>query len=79
MRIVAAGARRDLGEMDAAVITLTCKELKVKNEPWSLRLYYAYADALAGAGRLDEARQWFSKCAELDADEETDADERARK
>ena len=27
MRIVAAGARRDLGELDAAVVTLTCKEL----------------------------------------------------
>jgi len=26
MRIVAAGARRDLGELDAAVVTLTCKE-----------------------------------------------------
>jgi hypothetical protein len=53
--------------------------LKVKNEPWSLRLHYAYADALAGAGRVDEARQWFSKCVELDVDEETDADERAGK
>ena len=78
MRIVASGARRDLGEFDAAVITLTCKELKVKNEPWSIRLHYAYADALASAGRLDEARQWFSACADLDEDESTDAYERAR-
>jgi hypothetical protein len=65
--------------MDAAVITLTCKELKVKNEPWSVRLHYAYADALAGAGRADEARQWFLQCAEIDSDEVTDADERAQK
>ena len=78
MRIVASGARRDLGEFDAAVITLTCKELKVKNEPWSIRLHYAYADALASAGRADEARQWFSACADLDEDESTDAYERAR-
>jgi len=78
MRIVASGARRDLGEFDAAVITLTCKELKVKNEPWSIRLHYAYADALASAGRADEARQWFSSCADLDEDVSTDAYERAR-
>ncbi|MFM9150883.1 MAG: hypothetical protein ACKOPU_01220 [Candidatus Planktophila sp.] len=78
MRIVASGARRDLGEFDAAVITLTCKELKVKNEPWSVRLHYAYADALASAGRSDEARQWFAACSELDKDESTDALERSQ-
>jgi hypothetical protein len=78
MRIVASGARRDLGEFDAAVITLTCKELKVKNEPWSIRLHYAYADALASAGRTEEARQWFASCADLDEDESTDAFERSR-
>ena len=77
MRIVASGARRDLGEFDAAVITLTCKELKVANEPWSVRLHYAYADALASSGRMDEARQWFRSCAEIDEDESTDAFERS--
>jgi hypothetical protein len=77
MRIVASGARRDLGEFDAAVITLTCKELKVKNELWSIRLHYAYADALASAGRAEEARQWFAACADIDEDETTDAYERA--
>ena len=41
MRIVASGARRDLGESDAAVITLTCKELKNESEEWSVRLRYA--------------------------------------
>jgi hypothetical protein len=56
---------------------LTCKELKVANEPWSVRLHYAYADALASSGRMDEAREWFAKCAEVDHDESTDADERA--
>jgi hypothetical protein len=79
MRIVASGARRDLGEFDAAVITLTCKELKVKNEPWSVRLHYAYADALFSAGRSDEARQWFAACAELDIDESTDAFARSQR
>ena len=77
MRIVAAGARRDLGEFDAAVVTLTCKELKNESDEWAVRLRYAYADALAAAGRQDEARIWFAKCAELDSDDSTDASERA--
>jgi hypothetical protein len=78
LRIVASGARRDLGEFDAAVVTLQCKELKNDQEPWALRLRYAYADALAAAGRAEESREWFAKCAEVDVDEETDAHERAQ-
>ena len=79
MRIVAAGARRDLGEFDAAVVTLQCRELQNDREPWSLRIRYAYADALEASGRKEEAREWFSKCALIDLDEETDAAERAEK
>ena len=78
MRIVAAGARRDLGEFDAAVVTLQCRELQNDREPWSLRIRYAYADALEASGRIDEAREWFGKCALLDEDEETDAAERSQ-
>ena len=78
MRIVASGARRDLGELDAAVITLTCKELKTENEEWAVRLRYAYADALHTAGRKEEATEWFGKCAAIDHDDLTDADERAQ-
>ena len=77
MRIVASGARRDLGEFDAAVITLTCKELKEESEDWAVRLRYAYADALAAAGRNDEARDWFKKCAAIDSEELTDAIDRS--
>ena len=77
MRIVAAGARRDLGEFDAAVVTLTCKELKNESDEWAVRLRYAYADALSAAGRKDDATIWFAKCAELDHDDSTDAAERA--
>jgi tetratricopeptide (TPR) repeat protein len=73
MRIVASGARRDLGELDAAVLTLTCKELKTEGEFWAVRLRYAYADALQAAGRKEEAIEWFAKCAEIDNDEITDA------
>jgi hypothetical protein len=78
MRIVAAGARRDLREMDAAVITLTCKELKTENADWSVRLRYAYADALEAAGRATEAREWFAKCALIDSESSTDALERSQ-
>ena len=78
MRIVASGARRDLGELDAAVITLTCKELKTENEEWAVRLRYAYADALHTAGRKEEATEWFEKCAAIDHDDLTDAAERAQ-
>ena len=77
MRIVAAGARRDLGEFDAAVVTLTCKELKNESDEWAVRLRYAYADALDAAGRQEEAKIWFAKCAELDNEDATDAAERA--
>ena len=79
MRIVASGARRDLGELDAAVITLTCKELKTETEDWAVRLRYAYADALATAGRGEEAREWFARCAEIDHEESTDAEKRAHR
>ena len=78
MRIVASGARRDLGELDAAVITLTCKELKTENEEWAVRLRYAYADALHTAGRKEEATEWFGKCAAIDHEVLTDAAERAQ-
>ena len=78
MRIVAAGARRDLGELDAAVVTLTCKELSNESEDWAVRLRYAYADALEAAGRIKEAREWFEKCASLDVEETTDASERTK-
>jgi hypothetical protein len=77
MRIVASGARCDLQEFDAAVITLTCKELKSESEEWAVRLRYAYADALDKAGRIEESKKWFQECAKIDLDGFTDAAERA--
>ena len=77
MRIVASGARRDLGQLDAAVVTLQVPELKSpKLQPWTGRLRYAYADALLAAGREDEARDWFSRAVDADPDGLTDATER---
>ncbi len=75
--IVAAGARRDLGDDAAAAVSLQVPELRSDSaEPWVARLRYAYADALAATGRRDEAREWFFRAAEADADGETDAEDR---
>ena len=77
LRIVESGARRDLGQYDAAVVALQVRELKdPQRRPWTARLYYAYADALLDAGREDDARLWFARAAEADRDGETDAHER---
>jgi tetratricopeptide (TPR) repeat protein len=77
MLIVAAGARRDLGQPEAAVLTLQVPALKSKaGGQWLARLRYAYADALAEVGRRAEARQWFVRAAEADPECLTDASER---
>ena len=44
--------------------------------PWSARLFYAYADALLAAGRMDEARDAFARAAAADIEGETDAADR---
>lgn len=78
LRIVAAGARRDLGQLEAAVVSLQGSDLDpARRDPWSARLFYAYADNLLAAGRKDEAVTWFLHAAEADTEEETDAAERA--
>ena len=76
LRIVASGARRDLGQLDAAVVTLQCPELRDESKPWSARLRYAYADALLAAGRTSDAVEWFERAAHADLDGETEAQER---
>ncbi|MDQ0983709.1 hypothetical protein [Streptomyces sp. V2I9] len=77
MRLVAAGARRDLGQIDAAIVTLQSPELASSSvQSWTPRLRYAYADALLEVGRKDEAREWFGKALEADKDGSTDASDR---
>ncbi|MFF0727150.1 hypothetical protein [Streptomyces sp. NPDC004134] len=77
MRLVAAGARRDLGQPDAAVVTLQSPELaSTAVHPWTARLRYAYADALLEVGREEDAREWFAKAVEADHDGLTDASDR---
>ncbi|MDV6013441.1 tetratricopeptide repeat protein [Haloechinothrix sp. LS1_15] len=78
LRIVAAGARRDLGQPDAAVVALQGPDLDPKQqEPWSARLFYAYADNLLAAGREPEAVRWFLHAANADTEGDTDAALRA--
>lgn len=76
--IVVAGARRDLGQIDAALAVLARGGLdRERPKPGSARLWYAYADALEAAGRTEDAASWFAASAALDVDGETDAVERA--
>nr|WP_238351024.1 hypothetical protein [Kribbella shirazensis] len=76
--IVAAGARRDKGQTAAAIQMLEVPELtKRTRADWLPRLRYAYADALAEAGRTEDALVWFHRAAGVDGDGLTGAAERA--
>ncbi|WP_255771152.1 hypothetical protein [Pseudarthrobacter sulfonivorans] len=59
LAIVAAGARTDLGQLDAAVAELEIAQLDMNRAfSYSPRLFRAYADALAAVGRQEEASKW---------------------
>ncbi len=78
MTIVEAGARRDLGQLDAALRTLEQAPLSTRTRaPWVVRLRYAYADVLEAADRPTDALAWFHRTDAIDAEELTDAAERA--
>jgi tetratricopeptide (TPR) repeat protein len=75
--IVLAGARQDLAQHNAAVVLLQDPARRTTaKRPWAARLWYAYADALVAAGRAAEARDWFSRAADVDVEGETDAADR---
>ena len=77
LRIVVAGARMDLGQFDQAVVTLQTPELDAsKSGSTAARLFYAYADALVAAGRVQDGLKWFLNAAAADHDGDTDAEER---
>jgi tetratricopeptide (TPR) repeat protein len=78
MTLVEAGARRDLGQLDAALRTLELAPLQSNSrESWVVRLRYAYADTLEAAGRDTDALAWFHRTHAVDSQELTDAAERA--
>ena len=78
MTIVEAGARRDLGQLDADLRTLEAAPLTTNTRaPWVVRLRYTYADTLQQAGRTTEALEWFHRTQAIDPDDTTDAATRA--
>lgn len=77
LAIVVAGARLDMGQADSAVVTLQRLEPSLDSTgPIAARLAYAYGDALAAAGRIDEAKTWFAHADKIDEDELLDAAQR---
>ncbi len=77
LAIVVAGARLDLSQPESAIVTLQRQNPDLNSTgPTAARLSYAYADALAAAGRTEEAREWFRHADKIDEDGLTDAAER---
>lgn len=77
LSIVMAGARRDLGQAEAAAHLLETESLHSKSrEPWVARLRYAYADTLLDLGRTEEAVEWFHRVVAVDGNHLTDAEDR---
>lgn len=77
LRIVAAGARADLGQLEQALTVLSTPQLDPgRSGTTAARLFYAYADTLLALGRDDEALQWFLRAAGADVEGVTDAEER---
>ncbi|OBH93866.1 hypothetical protein A5678_05070 [Mycobacterium sp. E2733] len=77
LRIVAAGARADLGQLEQALTVLSTPQLDPSRRgSTAARLFYAYADTLLALGRNDEALQWFLRSAGADVEGVTDAEDR---
>ena len=77
LRIVAAGARADLGQLEQALALLSTPQLDPnRTGSMAARLFYAYADTLLALGREDEALQWFLRSAGADIEGVTDAEDR---
>ncbi|ETB23511.1 hypothetical protein O971_25560, partial [Mycobacterium avium subsp. hominissuis 10-4249] len=77
LRIVAAGARADLGQLEQALTILSTPQLdSTRTGSTAARLFYAYADTLLALGRNNEALQWFLHSAAADLDGVTDAEDR---
>jgi tetratricopeptide (TPR) repeat protein len=77
LRIVIAGARSDLGQLEQALSLLSTPQLDpTRSGSMAARLFYAYADTLLALGRNDEALQWFLHSAAADVDGITDAEDR---
>jgi tetratricopeptide (TPR) repeat protein len=77
LRIVAAGARADLGQLEQALKVLSTPKLDpARRGTTAARLFYAYAETLLALDRGDEALEWFLRAAAADVDGVTDAEDR---
>lgn len=66
--IVAGGARRDLGDDDAARVLLQ-KAVRTARSPMATaRSRYALGDLLVAAGEVAEARKWLQSAVDVDED-----------
>jgi tetratricopeptide (TPR) repeat protein len=77
LRIVTAGARADLGQLEQALTVLSTPQLDpARVGTIAARLFYAYAETLLALDRGEEAVQWFLHAAEADVEGATDAEDR---
>lgn len=77
LRIVEAGARVDMEQLDAALVTLQDAGVSAEAQGESAaRLDYAYAEVLLAAGRTSEAAEWFGHAVAADPEQNTDAEAR---
>jgi tetratricopeptide (TPR) repeat protein len=77
LRMVVAGARSDLGQLEQALTILSTPQLDPsRTGSTAARLFYAYADTLLALGRDDESLQWFLRSAAADIEGVTDAEDR---
>ena len=77
LRMVVAGARSDLGQLDQALAILSTPQLDpTRTGPTAARLFYVYAETLLALGKDADALQWFINTAAADVEGVTDAEER---
>ncbi len=77
LRIVAAGARSDLGQHEQALAVLSTPRLDpTRTGQTAARLFYAHADTLLALGRDQDALEWFLHAARADVDGVTDVEAR---
>lgn len=77
MRIVAAGARADLGQLEQALTVLSAAQTDPERTGSTVaRLHYAHGETLVALGRSEEALEWFLKAAAADTEGVTDVEDR---
>ncbi|MGE2715520.1 tetratricopeptide repeat protein [Mycolicibacterium litorale] len=77
LKMVVAGARSDLGQLEQALAVLSTPQLDPSRRgSTAARLFYAYAETLLALDRKQDALQWFLNAAAADLEGVTDAEDR---